>query len=116
MSVLINLRDHKKLPEAENEIRTYILKHPKEVLSMSIHELAKKTYTSPTSIVRLCKRLDIKGFSQLKIQLSSEIKTFDNLHLEILDIFPFLHIFLLQLYLNIETLITDLQFLFYKIF
>lgn len=85
MSVLINLRDHKKLPEAENEIRTYILKHPKEVLSMSIHELAKKTYTSPTSIVRLCKRLDIKGFSQLKIQLSSEIKTFDNLHLEILD-------------------------------
>lgn len=85
MSVLINLREHKKLPEAENQVRTYILKHPKEVLSMSIHELAKKTYTSPASVIRLCKRLDIKGFSQLKIKLSSEIKTFDNLHLEILD-------------------------------
>lgn len=85
MSVLINLRDHRKLPEAENEIRNYILKHPKEVLGMSIHELAKKTYTSPASVIRLCKRMDIKGFGQLKIQLSSEIKSFDNLHLEILD-------------------------------
>ena len=85
MSVLINLRDHKKLPEAENEIRNYILKYPKEVLGMSIHELAKRTYTSPTSVVRLCKRLDIKGFAQLKIKLSSEIKSFDNLHLELLD-------------------------------
>lgn len=85
MSILIKLRDHQKLPEAENEIRTYILKHSKEVINMSIYELAKKTYTSPASIVRLCKRLEVKGFSQLKIQLSSEIKMFANLHLELLD-------------------------------
>lgn len=85
MSILIKLRDHQKLPEAENEIRNYILKHSKEVIHMSIYDLAKKTYTSPASVVRLCKRLDVKGYNQLKIQLSSEVKMFANLHLELLD-------------------------------
>lgn len=85
MSVLINLRDHQKLPEAENQVRKYILQNPKEILAMSIHELARKTYTSPATVVRLCKRLEVKGYNQLKIQLSSEIKSFDNLHLELLD-------------------------------
>lgn len=85
MSVLIRLRDFRNLPEAENEIRKFILKHPKEILDMTIYEVAEKTYTSPATVVRLCKRIEVKGFNKLKIELSSEVKSFDNLHLELLD-------------------------------
>lgn len=85
MSVLIKLRDFQTLPAAENEIRKFILKNPKEVLDMTIYEVAKLTYTSPATVVRLCKRMDVKGFNKMKIELSSEVKSFDNLHLELLD-------------------------------
>jgi len=85
MSVLIKLRDFRSLPQAENEIRKFILKNPKDVLIMTIYDVAERTYTSPASVVRLCKRLDIKGFNRLKIELASEVKSFDNLHLELLD-------------------------------
>lgn len=85
MSVLIRLRDFRKLPEAENEIRKFILRRPKDILDMTIYEVAKETYTSPATIVRLCKKLDIKGFNRLKIELASEVKSFDHLHLELLD-------------------------------
>lgn len=85
MSILIKLRDIKSLPAAENEVRNFILKNPKEVLDMSVYTVAKLTYTSPATVVRLCKRMDVKGFIKMKIILSSEVKSFDNLHLELLD-------------------------------
>lgn len=85
MSVLIKLRDIRNLPAAENEVRNFILKNPKDILDMSIYEVAKQTYTSPATVVRLCKRMEVKGFNKMKIILSSEVKSFDNLHLELLD-------------------------------
>lgn len=85
MSILITLREYRNLPEAENQVRDYLLKNSKEIIDKSIYELAEKTYTSPATIVRLCKKLGLKGFSQLKIQIASEIKAFDTIHLDILD-------------------------------
>ncbi|MEA4875378.1 MurR/RpiR family transcriptional regulator [Anaerorhabdus sp.] len=85
MSILITLREYRNLPEAENQVRDYLLKNSKEIIDKSIYELAEKTYTSPATIVRLCKKLGVKGFSQLKIQIASEIKAFDTIHLDILD-------------------------------
>lgn len=85
MSILIRLRDYRNLPAAENEIRKYILKYPKEVLDMTVYDIAKATFTSPASVVRLCKRMDVSGFNRLKIQLSSEVRSFDNLNLPLLD-------------------------------
>lgn len=85
MSILIKLREYRTLPEAENQARLYILKHSKEVLGMSIYDVAKASYTSPATVVRLCKRMDVKGFNKLKIQLASEIKNFDDIHMDVLD-------------------------------
>ncbi|MEG0470577.1 MAG: MurR/RpiR family transcriptional regulator, partial [Longicatena sp.] len=85
MSVLIRLRDYRNLPAAEHEVQKFILKHPKEILDMTVYDVAEKTYTSPATVVRLCKRIGVKGFNKLKIELSSEVKSFDNLHLELLD-------------------------------
>lgn len=85
MSVLLKLREYKQLPNSENEVRVYILKNSNEVIKMSIQELASKSFTSPPTIMRLCKRLGLKGFSDLKIEIASELKTFETMTINIID-------------------------------
>ena len=55
--------------QSEKEISEYILNHGDAILNMSIKELAKKTYTSPATIVRLCQKLNYKGYNDFKIEL-----------------------------------------------
>lgn len=58
---------------------------PTRLIKMSIQELASKSFTSPPTIMRLCKRLGLKGFSDLKIEIASELKTFETMNINILD-------------------------------
>ena len=58
MSVLIKLRDYRNLSAAENQVREYILKYPKKVLEYTVYELAKESFTSPATVVRLCIPVD----------------------------------------------------------
>ncbi|MDH6365929.1 MULTISPECIES: MurR/RpiR family transcriptional regulator [unclassified Breznakia] len=85
MSVLIKLRDYRNLPEAEKQIRDFILKDPKRIVDMTIYEVAKETFTSTATVVRLCKRVGAKGFNQFKIMIASELQGFENVHLNVLD-------------------------------
>ncbi len=85
MSVLIKLRDYRNLPEAENQVREYILKYPKKVLEYTVYDLAKESFTSPATVVRLCKKIDIKGFARLKVLLAEETKYFQDMKLNLLD-------------------------------
>ena len=85
MSVLIKLRDFANLPEAEQEVKNFILKYPKRVLEMTTAEIAQETYTSSATVVRLCKRIGVGGFNKLKLLIAKENEVFDNMNLEILD-------------------------------
>ncbi len=85
MSVLLKLREYKSLPNSENEARMYILKNSNDVIKMSIQELANKSFTSPPTIMRLCRRVGLKGFAELKIEIASELKTFETMNINILD-------------------------------
>lgn len=86
MSVLIKLRDLRNLPGAESEVRKYILKNSKKVLEMTVYDVANNSYTSPATVVRLCKKLDVKGFNQFKIKLATEIHGFTNMELDMLEV------------------------------
>ncbi len=85
MSVLIKLRDYRNLSAAENQVREHILKYPKKVLEYTVYELAKESFTSPATVVRLCKKIDIKGFARLKVLLAEETKYFQDMKLNLLD-------------------------------
>ncbi len=85
MSVLIKLRDYRNLSAAENQVREYILKYPKKVLEYTVYDLAKESFTSPATVVRLCKKIDIKGFARLKVLLAEETKYFQDMKLNLLD-------------------------------
>ena len=85
MGILLKLREHNKLPDAESEVRDYILKNGNDVLKMSVQELAEKSFTSPATVIRLCQRLELKGFSELKIELASEFKAYEQMNINVLD-------------------------------
>ena len=74
---------------SEKEISKYILNNGDNVLSMSVKELAKKTYTSPATIVRLCKKIGLEGYNDFKIKYSAELQH-DLHHHDRIDVnFPF---------------------------
>lgn len=74
MSLLKKLELANHFSSSEKSIASYILNNTEEVLNLSTIELAKKTYTSPATIVRLCQKLDFKGYNDFKIALSANLQ------------------------------------------
>ena len=70
------LRDRERFTKAENEVVSYILEHPKKVTGLTIEQLATVTFSSNSSIVRVCKKVGTKGFSEFKIRLAREMSAF----------------------------------------
>ncbi len=58
---------------AEARVADYILEHPKDVLECTLSDLAEKSRTSDASALRLIRKLDISGFSELKLQLAQSL-------------------------------------------
>lgn len=74
ISVIENInRLYDSFFEQEKKIGNYILNNYKEVVNMTISELAKNSGTSVASVSRFCKKCDVDGFHHLKIALAREI-------------------------------------------
>lgn len=54
------------LSTLELELLRYISTHKEEVVSSSIQDLSKNTFVSTTTVIRLCKKLNLDGYSHLK--------------------------------------------------
>ncbi|WP_270179771.1 MurR/RpiR family transcriptional regulator [Alkalihalobacillus sp. CinArs1] len=63
-----------QLTDLEDQIIQYMLEHRRDVVKMSIQKLAKETHTVPNSIMRLMKKLEYEGFTQLKLRLKDEME------------------------------------------
>lgn len=59
-----------EMSKKEKTLATYIEKNYTNILNLSIHELAKISGVSAATIIRFCKRLNLNGFPELKVQLS----------------------------------------------
>lgn len=64
--------------ETEKKIGDYIIKNPKEVVDMTVGELATKCKVSEASVSRFCKKIGMKGFHHLKISIAKEIVADDD--------------------------------------
>lgn len=51
----------------------FILDQPQDVLEMTAQQLARAADSSSAAVIRLCKRLKVYGFPQLKIELSADL-------------------------------------------
>ena len=57
------------LSPSEKKVAQYILDNPKETIKLSVQEIAEASMSSSAAVVRLCKHIDVKGFTELKNML-----------------------------------------------
>lgn len=67
-----------KFTSLEESIITYILNNIDSCTDEGIREIAKKSYTSPSTIIRLSKKLGYSGFVELVYSLKLKVSTQDN--------------------------------------
>lgn len=58
---------------SERDIIDYIIKNPNNFIELNARELAKITFTSPSTVVRLCKKMNFSGFNDLKNYMIYEL-------------------------------------------
>lgn len=78
-SPLLKIRQLKdNVSDSQKEVLNYIISNPNEVTHLTIRELAEKTYSSPSSIVRLCREIGFKGFTELKQEIMIDLATLES--------------------------------------
>lgn len=65
---------YNQFTKAEKKVADYILQNPKEVLFMSITDLAEACFVGDTSVFRFCKTMDLKGYQEFKMMLSLSLR------------------------------------------
>lgn len=71
--MITKLIKQKGLTPNEEILNEYILKNIENVIYMTIYELSDKTFTSVSTIVRYCKKFDVAGFKEFKIELTKSL-------------------------------------------
>lgn len=56
--------------KAEKKVADYILRNPKEVIFMSITDLAAACEVGDTSVFRFCRTMNLQGYQEFRMQLS----------------------------------------------
>lgn len=59
----------KSLTETEEKVLLYVVEHMDTVLEKGVRQIARENYTSPSSIMRLAKKLGYSGFIDMYYQL-----------------------------------------------
>ncbi|KIY23863.1 MULTISPECIES: MurR/RpiR family transcriptional regulator [Mesobacillus] len=76
------------LKPSERKVSEYILDNPKEILQMPIAVLSKKTNTSEATIIRMCRSLHFKGYSELKLNIAAALPQKNPIEHKYQDISP----------------------------
>ena len=75
---LVKMRTvYNQFTKAEKKVADYILQNPKEVLFMSITDLAEACHVGDTSVFRFCTSMDLKGYQEFKMVLSLSLNEGD---------------------------------------
>lgn len=82
MNLLIKMKRIRDLSPSERQVVDFVLNDPELAANMGIVEIAKKTYTSTSTVMRVCKKLDMNSYIDFRIQLTADLR--DYLDTEIL--------------------------------
>ena len=73
-NVLLRLREAQRaMSTTEASIAQYICAHPQEAAQLTVRELADKTYSSPSSVVRLCRFVGFDGYKKFRQELLLDV-------------------------------------------
>ena len=75
-NVLLRLSEiQPSLSSTERQIARFILANPAETSMMTIRDLAKASFSSPSSVVRICRTVGFQGYKELRHALTLELAT-----------------------------------------
>lgn len=73
-SALLRLRESRDSVSAtEGSVADYLLKKPEEAMDLSIHQLAERTFSSPSTIIRMCHRIGFSGYKEFRRAVTYEL-------------------------------------------
>lgn len=75
MSLIEKLHNYDMFTDLELTVVHYINDNANRVIDMSINELVKNTFSSKSTIIRICKKLGFNGYKDFKIQLARSIES-----------------------------------------
>jgi len=76
INIFTNLQNNKTLSHSEQQLANYILENPNKILQMNATQLAKECFVSSATIYRLCDKLNLSGFADLKVRISSSMNDY----------------------------------------
>ena len=66
-NVLLRLREvQPSLSSTERQIAQFILENPDETTTLTIRDLARRSFSSPSSVVRICRVIGFQGYKELR--------------------------------------------------
>ena len=73
-NVLLLLRENQEtMSTVEATVAKYICANPEECARLTVRELAEKTWSSPSSIVRMCREIGFKGYREFRQELLLDV-------------------------------------------
>ncbi len=76
MNLLMKMRTIKDLSPSERYVVEYIFNNLHDMVNIGIVELSQKTFTSTSTIKRLCAKLGIDSYIDFRLQLSADLKAY----------------------------------------
>ncbi|AJH00144.1 RpiR family transcriptional regulator [Clostridium beijerinckii] len=76
MNIFTKLNKLTSLTENEKILVGYMQDNPEAFVKLSALEISEACFISPSTIYRLCQKLDLSGLSELKLQVSSSINEY----------------------------------------
>lgn len=73
-SALLRLRESQdSMSATERSVSDYLLSHQGEAMGLSIHQLAEKTFSSPSTVIRMCQRIGFAGYKDFRQAVTCEV-------------------------------------------
>ncbi|WP_312645422.1 MurR/RpiR family transcriptional regulator [Hydrogenoanaerobacterium sp.] len=73
-SVLVLLKEYQnQASSAERTIIKFLLEKPQQSVSLSIHKLAEASFSSPSTVIRLCRKLGFDGYKEFRSAIIYEL-------------------------------------------
>lgn len=85
--IIDQLKAKEKFTFQEKLVADFIINEPWQLIEMTLHDLALSSFTSDPTIMRLCKKLGFKGFSDFKYHFVLEYNSMLDNRIDKLDDF-----------------------------
>ena len=73
-SALLRLKESRdSMSATERAVSDYVLDHQGEAMQLSIHQLAERTFASPSTVIRMCQRIGFAGYKEFRQAVTCEV-------------------------------------------